>query len=69
MTKSSVMQLSKRHLQQMIEHATNDAENEVCGLIGGHWRPFDRIALAVRVEGVANAAYDRSKRYRMDERE
>jgi proteasome lid subunit RPN8/RPN11 len=69
MAKSSVIQLSKQHLRKMIQHANNEAEYEICGLIGGQWQAFDHLAVAVQIETVTNIADDRRHQYRMDEQE
>ena len=67
MAKSCVIQLSSQQLKQLLEHAKNEAKYEVCGLIGGYWKPYDRLAIAAQVEEVPNVADDRRNQYRMDE--
>lgn len=65
----SVFQVTIQQLKQMVKHAQKEVGYEVCGLIGGHWQPYDKLAIATQVNKVSNIAGNRRNQYRMDEQE
>jgi proteasome lid subunit RPN8/RPN11 len=61
----TTLKLSADHQKFLRQHIDSDGQNEVCGLIGGVWQPYDRLALAQAVIPIPNAAADPRVRYAM----
>ena len=62
----TALKLSESHYKSIKDHVDGTPDVEVCGLIGGVWQPYDRLALARVVIPVKNVDPAPSVRYAME---
>lgn len=62
----TTLYLTDSHLHLIREHLDSEPDQEVCGLIGGVWQPFDRIAIAKTVIAIPNISETPRVRYYMN---
>lgn len=53
---------------EICAHAANHAEIEICGLIGGRWKPFDRVAIGSECVLIPNVASNPNMTFLMEAR-
>lgn len=64
----TTLYLSLDLYEAICRHAADSPTVEVCGLIGGYWKPFDRAAIGERVEVIPNAAAQPAVTFLMEAR-
>jgi proteasome lid subunit RPN8/RPN11 len=51
---TSILRLTTDQYTALCAHAASDPSHEICGLIGGRWKPYDRLAWAELCIAVPN---------------
>jgi proteasome lid subunit RPN8/RPN11 len=64
----TTLYLSLALYAEICAHAANHAEAEICGLIGGRWKPFDRTAIGSECVLIPNVATNPKVTFLMDAR-
>ncbi len=50
----TTLRLTPDHLARIRAHIASEPQHEVCGLVGGRWRPYPRLAIAATVAPIPN---------------
>lgn len=66
---TSHLKLHEEDYQRLREHIDNNPDVEVCGLLGGIWKPYPKVAIAETVIAIANVAKHPTVQYYMAEDE
>ena len=69
MNTPTILKLSDSHYKSIKNHIDSAPELEVCGLVGGVWQPYDRIALAREVVAAKNIDSHPAIRFTMEPQE
>lgn len=64
----TTLYLSLALYAEICAHAANHAEVEICGLIGGRWKPFDRTAIGSECVLIPNVASNPTVTFLMEAR-
>lgn len=65
MPHTAQLKLQKIHWEAIKHHIDQTPTVEVCGLIGGVWQPYDRVAVAYSSVPIPNVDPQPTLRYRM----
>lgn len=68
MKKTPILRVTATQLHDICHHAAQDAEREVCGLIGGEWSKPGKLAIAREIVAIPNIDPRPAVRFEMEPR-